>query len=416
MEKETSDFNKTPSANRLHISFFGRRNAGKSSVVNAVTGQELSIVSEVKGTTTDPVKKAMELLPLGPVLIIDTPGIDDSGTVGEKRIEKTLQTLRQTDIAVLVIDHFIGLSEEDLQLIEQFRARKIPFIVAMNKVDLDMESLTSDADTRMQEDPSIPCVLVSALTGQGIEELKTRLGQLAKPLQQIRQLITDRLSPGDLVILVTPIDASAPQGRLILPQVQTIRNLLDGNCSCMVTQVPQLRGCLDILKQPPALVITDSQVFGQVKEIVPEDVPLTSFSILFARFKGILSAAVRGAKKLQELKPGDNILISEGCTHHRQCEDIGTVKLPAWIEKYTGKKLNFSFTSGGEFPEDLSPYALVVHCGGCMLNQREVLSRMELTEASGTAFTNYGILIAQINGILDRSLEIFYDKKQNHRK
>ncbi len=414
MARETSDFNRTPSANRLHISFFGRRNAGKSSVVNAITGQELSIVSQVLGTTTDPVKKAMELLPLGPVVIIDTPGIDDSGEVGEKRVEKTLQILRQTDIAVLVIDHFIGFSSEDLNLIDQFKEKQIPFIVAMNKVDLDMESLTSDADRNTQENYTFPRVLVSALTGQGIEDLKEKLGQMAKPLKKDRQLITDRLKEGDLVILVTPIDSSAPQGRLILPQVQTIRNLLDGHCSCMVTQLPQLRSCLKALRCPPALVITDSQVFGQVKEIVPEDVPLTSFSILFARFKGILNAAVGGAKKLKELKDGDCLLISEGCTHHRQCEDIGTVKLPAWIEKYTGKKLQFRFTSGGEFPRDLSNYELIVHCGGCMLNEREMLSRMKQAETAGVAFTNYGTLIAQINGILDRSLEIFYDEKQNH--
>ena len=415
MAREISDFNKetaadlnaTPSANRLHIGFFGRRNAGKSSVVNAVTGQELAIVSEVKGTTTDPVQKAMELLPLGPVVIIDTPGIDDSGDVGEKRVEKSYQVLNKTDVAVLVIDNFVGPSAEDRALIEAFRKRNLPFIVALNKVDLDMESLTEHEE---REAYDFPHLLVSALTGQGIRELKEKIAEIAKPLEPEKKIIGDRIQKGDVIILVTPIDSSAPKGRMILPQVQTIRDILDVNAVCMVTQVPELSGCLAALKEPPALVVTDSQAFGQVKEILPADVKLTSFSVLFARFKGILDTASAGAHTLAALKDGDRILISEGCTHHRQCEDIGTVKLPGWIRSYTGKELEFDFTSGGEFPrkeEQLQQYALIVHCGGCMLNEREMTYRMTSAVNAGVPFTNYGTLIAHINGILDRSLEIF---------
>lgn len=408
MARETSDFNKTPSANRLHIGFFGRRNAGKSSVVNAVTGQELAIVSDVKGTTTDPVQKAMELLPLGPVVIIDTPGIDDSGEVGEKRVEKSYQVLNKTDAAVLVIDNFVGPSEEDLTLIEEFRKRKIPFIVALNKVDLDMESLAASDDAHSSYD--FPYLLVSALTGQGIRELKEKIAEIAKPAEPEKRILGDKIKEGDVIILVTPIDSSAPKGRMILPQVQTIRDILDTNAVCMVTQVPELDRCLAALKEPPALVVTDSQAFGQVKAILPEDVKLTSFSVLFARFKGILDTAAAGAHFLSKLKDGDKILISEGCTHHRQCEDIGTVKLPGWISSYTGKELDFDFTSGGEFPrreEQLKQYALIVHCGGCMLNEREMAYRMTSAVSAEVPFTNYGTLIAHINGILDRSLEIF---------
>lgn len=409
MAKETSDFNKTPSANRLHISFFGRRNAGKSSVVNAVTGQDLSIVSEVKGTTTDPVKKAMELLPLGPVVIIDTPGIDDDGQVGEKRVAKSYQVLNKTDVAVLVIDNFVGPAAEDLEMIALFKKKNIPYIVALNKVDLDMESLIADEDGTPKDQYPFPTILVSALTGQGITELKEKIAEIAKPLENEKKLIGDKLAEGDVVILVTPIDASAPKGRMILPQVQTIRDILDTHAVCLVTQVSELAGCLAALSAPPALVVTDSQAFQTVKEIVPDSVPLTSFSILFARFKGILDTAVHGAYFLKKLKDGDTVLISEGCTHHRQCEDIGTVKLPGWIKAYSGKKLLFAFTSGGQFPQDLTDYALVVHCGGCMLNEREMTYRQRLAEEQGVPFTNYGTLIAHINGILDRSLEIFYE-------
>lgn len=407
MARETSDsnlsgLNQTPSAGRVHISFFGKRNAGKSSLVNAVTGQSLSIVSDVKGTTTDPVTKAMELLPLGPVVIIDTPGLDDEGALGKKRIEKTYQILAKTDIAVLVIDAKQGLSAEDRDLLALLEKKRIPYITVLNKTDL----LETAPDPKALD---IPMLAVSAALGDGITELKEKIAQLGKTAAPQKQLIGDRLKKNDVVILVTPIDESAPKGRLILPQVQTLRDILDTHAISMVTQVPELSACLSALKEPPALVVTDSQAFHQVKEIVPRSVPLTSFSILMARFKGILETASKGAHHLPALADGDKVLISEGCTHHRQCEDIGTVKLPGWIEKFTGKKLDFHFTSGGEFPRDLSPYALVVHCGGCMLNEREMLSRMELAKEAGVSFTNYGTLIAHINGILDRSLEIFHE-------
>ncbi len=402
MGKETLDFNKTPSANRVHIGFFGKRNAGKSSVVNAVTVQNLAIVSDIKGTTTDPVSKAMELLPLGPVVITDTPGIDDVGAVGEMRVERTQRVLAKTDLAVLVVDSVVGLSGEDFALIEKFREKKIPFLVVLNKADL--------ADAQDDLNYAFPWMKASAVTGQGIDALKDKLAEMAKPLEIAKKIIGDRITPGDVVILVTPIDESAPKGRMILPQVQTIRDILDGHAICIVCQVPELAGCLSALKAPPALVVTDSQVFGEVKKILPEDVKLTSFSILFARFKGILDTAVAGARFVSQLQDGDRVLISEGCTHHRQCEDIGTVKLPGWIEKHAGCTLKFDFTSGGDYPstaDELGKYALVVHCGGCMLNEREMMHRMDVARQCGVPFTNYGTLIAHINGILDRSLEIF---------
>lgn len=415
MEREISDFNRTPSANRVHVGFFGRRNAGKSSVVNAVTGQNVSIVSEVKGTTTDPVTKAMELLPLGPVLIMDTPGIDDSGKVGAERVKRAKRILNRTDVAVLVVDNFIGLSDDDKMLIDQFKEKNIPFIVALNKVDMSMESLPSGgnpsdvggADTLGYSHPHIPFVPVSAATGQGIDELKAKIAEIAKPISSEKKLIRDLIPQGGTVILVTPIDSSAPKGRLILPQVQTIRDLLDGHSLTLVCQPEELSSALAALKESPAAVITDSQVFASVSKIVAEDIPLTSFSILFARFKGILDTAAEGAFALSGIKDGDHILISEGCTHHRQCEDIGTVKLPSWIRDFTGAEPEFSFTSGGEFPEDLSGYDLVIHCGGCMLSEREVMYRMERAAICGVAFTNYGTCIAHMNGILKRCLEIF---------
>lgn len=400
-ETPEADLNSTPSANRLHISFFGRRNAGKSSLVNAVTGQSLSIVSKVRGTTTDPVRKAMELLPLGPVVITDTPGIDDTGIIGEKRVERTYNILSKTDVAVLVIDAAAGPAPEDMALIDRFKEKQLPFVVAFNKADL----------AEKREEHPFPYLYVSALTGEGITRLKEKLGEIGKPAVTENQLIGDRLSEGDIVILVTPIDSSAPKGRLILPQVQTIRDILDAHAACMVTQTEQLPICLSALQKSPALVVTDSQDFHRVKDMVPADVKLTSFSILMARFKGFLDTAVSGARCLSRLSDGDRVLISEGCTHHRQCEDIGTVKLPGWIESCTGKKLSFSFTSGGEFPqsrEELKDYALIVHCGGCMLNEREMVSRMEAARQAGVPFTNYGTLIAHINGILERSLEIFH--------
>ena len=388
--------NETASGNRVHIAFFGRRNAGKSSVVNAVTGQSLSIVSDVKGTTTDPVQKSMELLPLGPVVIIDTPGIDDEGAVGTLRVQRARQVLNKTDVAVLVVDGTAGKTEEDEALCALFRKKGVPFLTVYNKADLQTVAPVGENE-----------ITVSALTGENIGALKERIAALAQTGAGQKAILGDLLEPGDHVVLVTPIDESAPKGRMILPQVQSIRDILDAGATCSVTQVETLPGVLAGLKQPPRLVVTDSQAFGKVKALVPETVPLTSFSILFARYKGVLETAARGAASIETLRDGDCVLISEGCTHHRQCADIGTVKLPAWIQKHTGKTLRFEFTAGGGFPEDLSPYALVVHCGGCMLNEREMQYRQGFAEESGVPYTNYGILIAYMNGILKRSLAPF---------
>jgi len=392
-----SNLNATPNANRLHIGFFGRRNAGKSSVVNAITGQELSVVSDVLGTTTDPVKKAMELLPLGPVVIIDTPGFDDEGLLGEKRVKKTKQILSTVDIAVLVVDASIGKSDVDNELIDIFKTKNIPFIIAFNKADLVDGFEISDNE-----------ILVSATNNINIDELKEQIAKL-NPETKEKQICSDLLNKDDIVVLVTPIDKSAPKGRMILPQVQTIRDILDGNCICVVVQQTELETALRSLSKKPKLVITDSQVFGFVKTKVPEDIMLTSFSILMARYKGFLKTAVKGAKTLENLQDGDKVLISEGCTHHRQCGDIGRDKLPKWISDYTGKKLRFEWTSGAEFVDDTSDYKLVVHCGACMLNDREVASRRKQAELEDTAFTNYGVIIAYINGILKRSVECFPD-------
>ena len=407
-----ADLNQTPSANRVHIGFFGKRNAGKSSLVNAVTGQALSIVSETKGTTTDPVNKAMELLPLGPVVIIDTPGIDDEGELGSLRVRRSYQMLNKTDIAVLTVDLQEGMSREDLALLEKIREKAVPCIIAWTKADLVKEdepsdSLTDGLDPAFLRD--IPQIRVSAVSGLHIHEIKEMIAAQAVHLGEEKKLISDLLSPEDVVILVTPIDASAPKGRLILPQVQTLRDILDAHASGLVTQTEELGAMLSALKRPPFAVVTDSQAFAEVMRIVPEDVPLTSFSILMARYKGLLEDAAIGAGALRNLKDGDTVLISEGCTHHRQCEDIGTVKLPGWIRSYTGKKLKFSFTSGIEFPDDLSGYAMVVHCGGCMLNEREMRYRMKCAKDQGIPFTNYGTLIAHMNGILVRSLSLFPD-------
>jgi [FeFe] hydrogenase H-cluster maturation GTPase HydF len=388
--------NATPSANRIHIGFFGRRNAGKSSVVNAVTGQNLSIVSEVKGTTTDPVSKAMELLPLGPVVIIDTPGLDDEGVVGEMRIQKAKQVLNKTDIAVLVVDATEGKNQFDEELIDIIKAKKLPYLVVYNKADL-----------KTQEDLSENEIAVSAVTKSNINSLKEKIVALAGNIKDDKRVIGDLLQPEDVVILVTPIDESAPKGRMILPQVQTIRDILDSYAVVLVTQVEQLSAALSALKEAPKLVVTDSQAFGKVKQIVPESIMLTSFSILFARFKGVLNTAVDGAVSLENLQDGDTVLISEGCTHHRQCNDIGTVKMPNWIKKYTGKDIKFEFTSGVEFKENISDYKLIVHCGGCMLNEKEMQYRQHYAEEKGVPYTNYGIIIAYMNGILKRSLEVF---------
>ena len=390
--------NDTPSGERIHIGFFGRRNAGKSSLVNAITNQELAVVSSVKGTTTDPVYKAMELLPLGPVEIIDTPGFDDVGELGELRVKKTRQILAKTDVAVLVVDGTEGVSGCDKELIKLFREREVPYIVVYNKCDISGGEVSSENE-----------ISVSAAKKLNIEELKEKIGSLAKNAGNERRIIGDLLSPGDMVVLVTPIDGSAPKGRMILPQVQALRYVLDADAEAVFTKETQLEETLKALVCPPKMVVTDSQAFGLVSKIVPEEVPLTSFSILMARYKGFLESAVKGAARIKELRDGDTVLISEGCTHHRQCGDIGSVKLPVWLKKYTGKSLNIELSSGRDFPEDLSGYALVIHCGGCMLNEREMLHRKNIAEAAGVPFTNYGTAIACMNGILKRSLGIFPD-------
>ena len=388
--------NNTPSGERTHIGFFGRRNAGKSSIVNAVTGQDLAVVSDVKGTTTDPVSKAMELLPLGPVMIIDTPGYDDVGELGGLRVKKTRQVLNKTDIAVLVTDGTQEIQDTDRELMELFRAKEIPFLVVRNKADL-LPVIPEDTDRE---------IWVSALQGQKIQELKERIARLRQEAPE-KRIIADKLSPGDLAVLVVPIDKAAPKGRLILPQQQTIRDILEAGAGAIVVRDSELALTLQKLGRDPELVITDSQVFGPVSKIVPRQVPLTSFSILMARYKGLLEEAVRGAAAVAGLRDGDTVLIAEGCTHHRQCDDIGTVKIPNWLRKATGKELNIRVCSGTEFPDDLTGIALVVHCGGCMLNEREVRYRMKCAVDQGVPITNYGILIAHLNGILKRSIEIF---------
>lgn len=386
--------NEKVSAERLHIAFFGLRNAGKSSVVNAITNQSLSVVSEVKGTTTDPVKKAMELLPIGPVVIIDTAGIDDEGELGELRIEKTRKILNKTDIAVLVVDALKGKQQEDLNLTEEFKKRNIPYIIAFNKCDLIAEK------QELKENE----IYVSAKENININELKNLIGEFNKTESEEKTLLGDIINLGDTVVLVTPIDSSAPKGRLILPQQQTIRELLDVGATVVVTKDTELEDTLAKLKNPPDLVITDSQVFNKVSRIVPEEVALTSFSILFARYKGELWEAVEGANALDSLQDGDFVLVSEGCTHHRQCGDIGTEKLPAWIKGYTQKNLQFEFTSGADFPENLGKYKLVIHCGACMLTEREMKTRISLSASQHVPISNYGIIIAKINGILERAV------------
>lgn len=386
----------TPSSERVQIGFFGCRNAGKSSLVNAVTNQEMAVVSPVKGTTTDPVTKAMELLPLGPVLIIDTPGIDDEGGLGAQRVKRTKQILNRIDCAVLVVDSVAGKTKADEELLNLFQEKQIPFLVAYNKSDLQMPVLSGENE-----------VAVSALKKTGIEELKERIAALGKENQKERMLVRDLVKAEDLVVLVTPIDSSAPKGRLILPQQQTIRDLLEADAIPVVTKENTLKTTLESLAKKPAMVITDSQAFAQVSKDTPLDIPLTSFSILMARYKGFLEGAVQGVAAIEILQDGDKVLICEGCTHHRQCEDIGTVKIPRWLRQHTGKELELVHTSGKDFPEDLSPYRLVIHCGGCMLNEREVAYRQKCAADAGIPFTNYGIAIAYMTGILKRSIEIF---------
>lgn len=389
--------NDTVSAERLHIGFFGMRNAGKSSLVNAFTGQELSVVSEVRGTTTDPVRKAMELLPLGPIVVIDTPGLDDEGELGALRVKKAREILAKTDIAVLVVDAVRGLSKEDNELTALFEERKLPYIIAYNKADLLSERPPHDNNS----------IYVSAVTGKNVSALKDRLGKFSESLKNEKHIVADLLSDNDVVVLVIPVDAAAPKGRLILPQQQTMREILDHHCSFVGCQPEELPSTLAALSKKPKLVITDSQAFGRVSNDVPEDIMLTSFSILFARYKGELEEQVKGVAMLSELKDGDRVLISEGCTHHRQCGDIGTVKMPKWIEEYSGTKPEYTFTSGGSFPENLSEFSLVVHCGGCMLNEKEMQRRVEAARKAGVPIVNYGIAIAHIHGILERSLQLF---------
>ena len=401
--------NSTPSSDRTHIGFFGRRNAGKSSIVNAVTGQEVAVVSEIKGTTTDPVQKAMELLPMGPAVIIDTPGIDDSGELGELRIRKTRQVLNKTDVAVLVVDGTAGISEAERQLAGLFQEKEIPFAVAMNKADLCVGELSESLQQIGSALGGEAVLAVSAKTGYQIQELKDKIAGLAVRREPDRRIVGDLIQPLDFVVLVTPIDDAAPKGRLILPQQQTIRDILESDAVAIVVKEWQLKETLRQLGKKPALVITDSQAFAKVHADTPKDVPLTSFSILFARYKGDLKVAVQGAAAIEGLQDGDKVLISEGCTHHRQCGDIGSVKIPHWLAGYTHKKLEIALTSGTEFPEDLSGYKLIIHCGGCMLNEREMKYRLKCAKDQGVPMTNYGIAIAYLQGILRRSIELFSD-------
>ncbi|WOC31486.1 MULTISPECIES: [FeFe] hydrogenase H-cluster maturation GTPase HydF [Caproicibacterium] len=389
--------NDTPSANRVHIGIFGKRNAGKSSVINALTGQNLAVVSDVKGTTTDPVYKAMEILPLGPVVLIDTPGIDDEGPLGELRVKKARQVLNKTDAAVLVVDAARGCGAEEKALLQLFAQKQLPYLIVYNKCDL----LAAPRQTGPKE------ICISAEKKQNIEQLKERLAALAAPQEPEKRLVGDLLAPADLVVLVVPIDSAAPKGRLILPQQQTIRDILESNATAIVVKETGLHETLHSLGKKPRMVITDSQAFAEVSAVVPPEIPLTSFSILFARYKGVLETAIQGAAALDTLQDGDAILIAEGCTHHRQCDDIGTVKLPRWIRTYTGSQPAFSFTSGGEFPEDLQRYKLIIHCGACMLNEREMQYRRRCAQEQNVPMTNYGIAIARMKGILKRSIALF---------
>jgi len=388
----------TPSSERTHIAFFGKRNAGKSSIINAVTGQKLSIVSDVAGTTTDPVQKTMELLPLGPVVIIDTPGLDDVGELGKMRVEKAISVLNKTDIAVIVIAADTGKTEEDERIIKLISEKNIPYIICYNKSDIKKTVITAENE-----------ICVSTVNNENIYELKELISK-QKTNEKPKKIVGDILNPGDVAVLVILIDKGAPKGRLILPQQQTIRDLLESSNICITVKETELKQTLDIFGDKVKIVITDSQIFGFVSKIVPENIQLTSFSILFMRYKGELKPAVEGVKKLDSLKDGDTVLICEGCTHHRQCEDIGTVKMPVWITKYTGKNINFEFTSGGEFPEEFDRYSMIVHCGGCMLNEKEMKYRIDVALRGNIPITNYGIAIAYMNGILERSISPFLNE------
>ncbi len=407
--------NSTPSADRVHIGFFGRRNAGKSSVVNAVTGQDLAVVSQIKGTTTDPVQKAMELLPLGPVVIIDTPGIDDVGDLGELRVKKTKQILNKTDVAVLVVDITVGISQAEQELLKIFQQKNIPYVLAFNKVDVSTayksESSLSKGKFEQQQlllsQEEANIIKISAKTGFQIQELKEKIARLAVLEESKQRIVGDLIQPGDFVVLVVPIDKAAPKGRLILPQQQTIRDILESDAAAIVVREYELKQTLKSLGKQPALVITDSQAFAKVSSDTPDQIPLTSFSILFARYKGNLKTVVQGAAAIESLQDGDKVLISEGCTHHRQCDDIGSVKLPRWLKEYTKKQLQIEFSSGMEFPENLSEYKLAIHCGGCMLNEREMKYRLKCAKDQDVPMTNYGIAIAYMKGILRRSVQLF---------
>lgn len=401
--------NNTPSGERIHIGLFGRRNAGKSSIINAITGQNLAIVSDIEGTTTDPVIKSMELLPLGPVVVIDTPGLDDVGELGALRIRKAYQMLNKTDIALLIIDSGYGVTDEDLRILKQIQKKNIPYLVVLNKCELteDLNALTNALAVCQADSEHI--IPVSAEKRIHIQELKDRIASLAPDQDSDRRIVGDLIHPSDFIVLVVPVDKAAPKGRLILPQQQTIRDILDSRAISIVVQDTELKETLDSLGRKPSLVITDSQVFGRVAKDTPHDIPMTSFSILFARYKGNLKSLVNGAQAIDTLEDGDKVLISEGCTHHRQCGDIGTEKLPNWLKQYTGKNLTYEFTSGTEFPLELDQYKLIIHCGGCMLNEREMKYRMKCAEDAGIPMTNYGTAIAHMHGILERSLEIFSD-------
>ena len=429
--------NQTPSSERVHIGFFGRRNAGKSSVMNAVTGQDIAVVSDVRGTTTDPVYKSMELLPLGPVVMMDTPGIDDEGELGTLRVRKSYQVLNKTDAAVLVIDGTVGAAPEDMALLERIREKKIPYVIAVNKKEAAEEAALKKTVEQLSREKAVgggkneengKCgksvkrgesgsegsvedtgrvICVSAATGEGIPELKELIASAARMEEPERYIVRDLLDPSDMAVLVVPIDKAAPKGRLILPQQQTIRDILEADAVSVVVKETELKNVLGRFREKPKLVITDSQAFEKVAADTPEDILLTSFSILFARYKGDLAAVVKGVTALDTVEDGDVILISEGCTHHRQCDDIGTVKLPRWIREYTGKEIRIETTSGTEFPDELTKYKVIIHCGGCMLNEREMKYRLKCAEDQGVPMTNYGIAIAFMKGILKRSVEVF---------
>ena len=408
---QNTGLNAAASANRVHIGFFGCRNAGKSSVVNAVTGQDLAVVSDVRGTTTDPVTKAMELLPMGPVVIIDTPGYDDEGALGELRVRKTKQILNRTDVAVLVVDAAAGVQADDVRLLQLFREKKIPHLLVINKCDLPGNA-ADEISSRLTAEGvpdmgNTPVMRVSAVTKEGITQLKEQIAALMPQDDPSHTVTLDLVHSGECAVLVCPIDKAAPKGRLIMPQQMTIRSILDAGGSAMIVRETELAETLDYLKTDPAVVITDSQVFASVSRIVPEHVPLTSFSILMAKYKGFLETSVEAVAAISRLKDGDKVLMAEGCTHHRQCGDIGTVKIPGWLRAHSGADLAIETCSGKDFPEDLSPYAVIIHCGGCMITEREVLYRMKCAQDQQVPFTNYGIVIAQMSGILERSLRVF---------